>query len=216
MAQIVPAVLEQSREMLMAAISSVTKIPGVERIHMDFSDGIFVPVKLVDVSEIDPLNPAFKWEAHLMVSKPADFLDYRICGFSTVIIHQEACAGELDMRNRLSEIKAAKLTAGICINPETPVEAVANLDGMCDYFQVMSVIPGKQGQSFMPVALEKIVKLRKMYPHAIIEVDGGVNETNIKSIKEAGADFIVAGSAIVKSENPAAAFERLKSEIGRG
>jgi ribulose-phosphate 3-epimerase len=113
------------------------------------------------------------------------------------------------MRDRLAKIASVKLVPGICINPSTPVKAIENLDGLCNHFLVMGVVPGKQGQAFLPEVLEKVRQLRQMYPRGIIEVDGGVNETNIKSIKDAGADLIVAGSAIVKAENPSQAFERL-------
>ena len=210
---IIPAILESSKEKFLAAVSLVTKIPGVERIQVDFGDGRFIPDKLLNVSEIDSLNPAFHWEAHLMCQGVKDFLDYQICGFKTIIIHQEAYLGELDLRDALAKIKQAGLNPAVCINPNTPVIAAANMESLTNQFQIMGVVPGKQGQSFIPDVLAKIKEMRALYPHAIIEVDGGVNETNIKSIKDAGADLIVAGSAIVKSENPVLAFEKLSSLI---
>ncbi len=211
---IIPAILETTKEAFKEKVALLTKISGVERIQVDFGDGVFIENKLLDVSEMDPLSPAFHWEAHLMCKGVKDFLDYQICGFKTIIIHQEACAGELDMLDTIAKIKELHITPVVCINPETPVTAVSNLGDAVNHFQLMGVVPGKQGQSFIPSVLDKIKELRAIYAHAIIEVDGGVNETNIKSLKDAGADLIVVGRAVIKAENPAIAFERLKALAG--
>ncbi len=90
MAQIVPAILEQTIEGFADKVSRMVKLPGVERIQVDFADNVFVPNKTLGVSEIDALNPAFHWEAHLMIDEPTDFLDYQICGFKTIVVHFDA------------------------------------------------------------------------------------------------------------------------------
>ncbi|MEK7161658.1 MAG: hypothetical protein AAB729_03130, partial [Patescibacteria group bacterium] len=90
MPQIVPAILEKTSEAFAEKLSLICKIPGVERIQVDFGDGVFIENKLLEVGEMDSLNPAFHWEAHLMVKEPNDFLDYQICGFKTLIVHYEA------------------------------------------------------------------------------------------------------------------------------
>jgi ribulose-phosphate 3-epimerase len=161
---------------------------------------------------MDTLNPAFEWEAHLMVKNPNDFLDYQICGFKTLIVHYEAFNSVDELKSCLSNIKAMGFKAAVAINPSTSVSVLKEV--LADQYVIMSVVPGKQGQSFLPQTIEKIKELRKHYPHAIIEVDGGVNETNIKSIKQAGADLICVGSALVKAENLNLAYEKLLKEIG--
>ena len=100
---------------------------------------------------------------------------------------------------------------GVAINPATLVDVLKEI--YADQYLIMSVVPGKQGQGFIDATYDKIKGLRKLLPHAIIEVDGGVNETNIKAIKQAGADLICVGSALVKAEDMLGAYERLQKEI---
>lgn len=146
-----------------------------------------------------------------MVKAPKDFLDYQICGFKIIIVHYEAFAAMDELRDTLSNIKSMGFKTGIAINPGTEVEALKDIEA--DEYLIMSVMPGKQGQAFLPLTLDKIRKLRELKPRAIIEVDGGVNETNIKSIKEAGADLICVGSALVKAQDVHLAHERLSEQI---
>lgn len=207
MAIIVPAILEKTKEAFNERLNLICKISGVQKIQVDFGDGEFIENKLLGAGEMDTLNPAFEWEAHLMVKAPSDFLDYQICGFKTLIVHYEAFGNLDDLKKALANIKSMGFKTGVAINPNTPVDVLKEV--VADQYLIMSVIPGKQGQAFLPETLERIKELRIIYPHAIIEIDGGVSETNIKAIKDAGADLIAAGSVIVKSENPAMAFETL-------
>ena len=193
---IVPAILEQTKQAFEQKAALVIKIPGVRRIQVDFGDGKFVEHKLLEPDVMDTLNPAFHWEAHLMVKEPQDFLDYQICGFKTLIMHYEAFSSAQELKRTLNEIKAMGFKTGVAINPDTPVEALKEISA--DQYLIMSVAPGKQGQPFLEASAGKIRKLRELLPGAIIEVDGGLNETNIKSVKEAGADLICVGSSLVK------------------
>ncbi len=211
MALIIPAILEKTKEAFNERLGLVCKIPGLTKIQVDFGDGEFVENKLLEADEIDTLNPAFEWEAHLMVKNPSDFLDYQICGFKTLIVHYEAFSTGIDFLRTLDNIKKMGFKTGVAISPGTPVNVLKGV--IADQYLVMSVVPGKQGQAFLPQTLERIKELRGIYPHAIIEVDGGVNETNIKSIKSAGADLICVGSALVKAENLNVAYEKLQKEI---
>lgn len=215
MPQLVPAILEETREKFEQKVSLLIKIPGVDRIQVDFGDGIFIPTVLLPPSEIDTLNPALHWEAHLMVKEPADFLDYRICGFTTIIVHFEAYHSVDALKNALKQIRQHGMEPAVALNPDTPVDVLTVLQDMTKYFQIMGVVPGRQGQSFIPAALERIAELRRLIPSAIIEVDGGVNINNIKTVAEAGADLIVAGSAVVASVNPAESFEKLKQIVNK-
>ncbi len=211
MATIVPAILERTKEGFLEKLSKVLKLPGLQRIQVDFGDGSFIENKLLPPSEMDALNPAFHWEAHLMIKSPVDFLDYQICGFKTIIVHYEAYASSDDLQKALSKIKAMGFKTSVAINPDTSVEVLKDIDS--DQYLIMSVVPGKQGQAFIEASLDRIKQLRSLKPRAIIEVDGGVNETNIKSIALAGADLICAGSALVKAADINQAYENLLKEI---
>jgi len=211
MSQIVPAILEETKEGFLKQLSRISKLPGIERVQVDFEDGIFVSRKILPVTEIDALNPAFHWEAHLMLKEPKDFLDYQICGFKTIIIHYEAYSLPTALKIAVAEIKKMGFKVGVAINPETDVEVLKDIEA--DQYLLMSVTPGNQGEKFIENSLNKIKLLRQLLPHAIIEVDGGVNETNIKAIKDAGADLIIAGSALVKAEDMNLAYEKLLKEI---
>ncbi len=209
MAIIVPAILEKTKEAFEQKVSLVTKIPGVQKIQIDFADSIFVPNSLLSVLEVDTLNPAFDWEAHLMCKHPMDFLDYQICGFKTLIVHYEAYESEGDLQKAVENIKKVGLLPGICLNLETPVNVFEKFYPNVKHIQLMAIVPGFQGTKYYPEVIERIVNIRKMFPHAIIEIDGGVNETNIQNLKQAGADLLIGGSSVVKAENPAQAFEKL-------
>ena len=215
MALILPAILETTKEGFKERVSLVTKIPGVTKIQVDFGDGVFIENKLLEASEMETLNPAFEWEAHLMIKNPPDFLDYQICGFKTLLLHYEAYETPNKLQEALLNVKNFGLNTGVVINPSTQVEKLKQFLGYTEQFLIMSVVPGKQGQSFIPETINKIKELRALLPHAIIEVDGGINETNIKSVSQAGADLICVGSALVKAENVNGAYEKLQMEIGR-
>ena len=207
MSVIIPAILEETKEGFNQKLSLIMKIPGVERVQVDFGDGIFIPTKLLGPEDIDVLNPAIHWEAHLMVKEPKDFLDYQICGFKTLIVHYEAFSSVDSLKNTIKGIKSMGFKTSIAINPVTPVEVLRDVD--VDQYLIMSVVPGKQGQAFIEATVSRVQELRKLKPNAIIEVDGGINLSTIKKAADAGADLIVVGSAIVGAGNPAENFEKL-------
>ena len=207
MAIIVPAILEKTAEDFNRTLSAVVKLPNLERIQVDFGDGQFIANRLLSASDMDTLSPAFEWEAHLMCQAPNDFLDYQICGFKTLLLHYEAFPSVAELKKTISDAKGMGFKVGVAINPDSSVNVLKDIEA--DEYLVMSVVPGKQGQEFILKTLERIKELRALKSHAIIEVDGGVNETNIKSIKEAGADLICVGSALVKSADVNMAYEKL-------
>jgi ribulose-phosphate 3-epimerase len=211
MAIIIPAILEKTKEAFNERLNLVCKIPGLSKIQVDFGDGEFIENKLLEAGEMDTLNPAFEWEAHLMVKAPNDFLDYQICGFKTLIVHYEAFSSAKELKESLASIKSMGFKTGVAINPDTEVNVLKDITA--DQYLVMSVVPGKQGQAFIESTPDKIAQLRALMPHAIIEVDGGVGESNIKSLKDAGADLICVGSALVKADNLNVAYEKLQKEI---
>jgi ribulose-phosphate 3-epimerase len=215
MAQIVPAILEDSYEKFLATYSQEVRLPGVERIHVDFGDGDFIPNALLPVSKIDALTPANHWEAHLMVREPSDFLDYKICGFGTIIIHFEAFSSQSGLERAIGLIREQGMEPAVCINPETPVAVLSPLQDLVKHFQIMGVHPGAQGHEFLSETLERIQELRQTIPNAIIHMDGGANADNVRLISESGADFIVAGSSLTKSPSMAEAYEKMTAVLNK-
>jgi len=215
MSQLVPSILETSKDGFLRTYSQETKLPGVTRIQVDFGDGIFVPNEILPVTEIDALNPAYHWEAHLMVNEPVDFLDYQICGFKTIIIHYEAFKLPTQLRLALQDIKSQGIEAALCINPETPVSVLKDFENEIKHFQLMGVTPGFQGTPFIESTYERIEELRKLIPNAIIELDGGVNLSNVKKIADAGVDLLILGAAITKAQNMLEAYEKIQNELNK-
>ena len=213
MATLVPSILETTKQQFLDTYAREVKLPGVTRIQVDFGDGVFVPNTILPISEIDVLNPAIHFEAHLMIQEPKDFLDYQICGFKTIIIHYEAFSLPTKVRLTLQQIAQMGLEPGLCIKPETDVAALKEFEDVCKHFQLMSVHPGFQGTEFLLETYERIAKLRNLCPNAIIEVDGGINETNIKKVADAGADLIVVGSAVTKAAEMGEAWEKLQASL---
>src|SRR5579863_1058071 len=139
MAQLVPAILEQTKQAFLQKLSLVSKIFGVERVQVDFGDGNFIPAKLLDPSDMDALNPAIHWEAHLMVRQPENFLDYQICGFKTLIIHYEAFNNSDGVKAALEKIKNLGLKTGLAINPDTAISVAEDFNGLADLVLIMGV-----------------------------------------------------------------------------
>lgn len=213
MATIVPAVLEESVEAFENKVSRIEKIPGVQRIQVDFGDGKFVPHETLNISEIEPLSPAFHWEAHLMVMEPVDFLDYQIVGFSTLILHIESFPDRTKIRPTLEYIKSVGLGTGLALNPETPLESAIEFADVTDQFTLMCIKPGFQHQAFLEGSEQRVIKLREMLPHAIVETDGGIKLNQVKLLANAGADFLVVGSAIFETEDINQNYAKLESEL---
>ncbi len=211
MSIIIPAILESTKEGFEQKLSLISRIPGVERVQVDFGDGEFITTQLLSAADMDVLNPAIIWEAHLMVRNPKDFLDYQLSGFSTIVVHYEAFENLQSLNFTLDEIKKMGFKTGVAINPTTPINILKDVEA--DQYLIMSVVPGKQGQSFITATIARIKELRKLIPNAIIEIDGGVNLSVVKEVSQAGADLIVAGSAIVNEGNPAENYEKLKQLV---
>ena len=215
MAKLVPSILEETKDKFLDTMSRELKLPGVERLQVDFGDGAFIDRRLLSAEAMDTLNPAFEWEAHLMIKEPKDFLDYKIAGFQTVLIHYEAFDNSRDLHHAIDKIKAEGLKPALVINPGTPVDVLKNFSNIINHFQIMGVHPGYQGQEFIPNTIERTGHLRKLIPNAIIEVDGGVNMSNVKQLAQAGADMLILGSAITKAQDMLEAWEKLNAEISK-
>lgn len=181
-------------------------------VHIDVMDGVFVPNISFGFPVLAPIRRATTklLDVHLMIVEPEKYaLRFVEAGADLVTIHYEATA---DPAACLRAIRAAGAQAGISIKPATPVGVLRDLLPLLDLVLVMSVEPGFGGQSFIPEALDKIRELRTMIDRAgtatLIEVDGGISARNAREVFEAGADAVVAGSAVFKAADP-------EAEIGR-
>lgn len=195
MAIIIPAILENTVEELNNKMFAITHFLGVNRVQIDFSDGIFTDNQTLSVDSINSLNPAFVWEAHIMCKNPQNFLDYKTLGFSTVIIHAESFATREDLENALDSIKALAMEAVIALNPETDLKTITDIREKITGINLLGVKPGRQGQGQVENFSARVGEAKALFPDLVIEVDGGVNLENISSIVHA-ADRIVVGSGI--------------------
>ncbi|MBU6447349.1 hypothetical protein KGQ24_00720 [Patescibacteria group bacterium] len=217
MAEIIPAILEENWEKFSSRLNELLKIPDVKTLQVDFSDGQFTPHTTMAIGELDLLNPAYRWEAHIMAADPRSyFFDAKLVGFTHLIFPFEAAGSQKEALAMAEEIEELKMTPVLGINPETGAEAIAGILDKFSQILVLGVHPGYQGADFMPETIDKIKKLRTMSKDVIIEVDGGIKTGNIAAIAAAGADKFVIGSALYDGSpeiTPAQNFERFALEI---
>jgi ribulose-phosphate 3-epimerase len=165
--------------------------------HWDVMDGHFVPNLSYGAMVIERVRPLTKipFDAHLMISEPARYLDeYQRAGCEAITVHLEAVPNPVPL---LREIRKRQLVAGLAINPGTPFSSVEPLISECDLFLVMSVNPGFGGQKFIPDVVPKIRAARQLAgPDLIISVDGGIGTLTIAECAAAGCDVFVAGSSV--------------------
>ena len=173
--------------------------PHSAYLHMDVMDGHFVPNLTMGPDLVKSLNGIAPLDVHLMVTNPIDFIeDFRDAGAEIISVHVEAN----NPLKALESIKKNNIKAGIALNPSTPESSIEPFMDLVDLILVMSVEPGYCGQDFHEDAIERVKHYKKTYPNKIIEVDGGVSPSNSKRLADAGADILVAGSAIFKADNP--------------
>lgn len=173
---------------------------GAEYVHVDVMDGLFVPSISFGMPVIKSIRKVTDkvFDVHLMINEPIRYIDEFVkVGADIITVHVEACS---DVVATLEKIKAAGVKAGITLNPDTPVSAIKPYLHMVDMVLVMSVNPGFGGQKFIVSSLDKLREVKKLREELEldfdIEVDGGINVDNLLSVLEAGANVIVAGSAI--------------------
>jgi ribulose-phosphate 3-epimerase len=183
---------------------------GVRALHLDVMDGHFVPNMTYGLTLVETLRRItdLPLDVHLMISNPSDYLSQYIgAGADLVTFHAEAVD---DPRPLLEEIRHLGAGAGLAINPPTSVAEIEPVLPLCDLVLVMSVMPGFGGQTFDEVALEKLDDLRaKVSDQVLLEVDGGVNASTIAACGAAGAQLLVAGSAIFRTEDYASSVAHL-------
>jgi ribulose-phosphate 3-epimerase len=210
---IAPSILSADFSRLNEEIDAV-KRGGATILHVDVMDGHFVPNLTVGLPVVKSIARAtdLPIDAHLMISEPGRYAQQFVeAGAGMVSVHVEADA---HLHRTLGSIKAAGAQAGVVINPATPIESLAEALPYVDYVLVMSVNPGFGGQKFIPTSIDKLRRLRRMIDDRQldirIEIDGGVDLENIASVVSAGAEIIVAGSAIFGAADPESAVRGLR------
>lgn len=179
-------------------------------IHVDFMDNKFVSNTNYEIEEVKEFlkKTKKKLDVHIMAYNPLNYLDvFKNLNTEYFTFHYEAVD---DVEATIKKIKEANLKVGIAINPDTKIEEIKTYLEMIDLVLVMGVVPGYGGQEFISSTLDKIKELNKLKGNYKIAVDGGVNETTAKSIKDSGADILVAGSYIIKSDNYNERINKLK------
>ena len=188
---------------------------GADMLHLDVMDGMFVPNISFGAPVIAALrrNSKLIFDVHMMIREPIRYIgDFVKAGADIITVHLEACA---DVRATLRAIREREVRVGLAISPATPVEAILPYLRELDMALVMTVVPGFGGQALIPETLEKVRVIRRYITAQglplDLEVDGGLKPENVKLATDAGANVIVAGSAIFQSKRPRAVIAQMRS-----
>lgn len=184
-------------------------------LHLDIMDGVFVPNISYGIPVLESIKPILQkpMDVHLMIVDPDRYVEvFRKAGAEILTVHYEACT---HLHRTIQHIKDNGMKAGVSLNPHTPVSLLENILNDADMVLLMSVNPGFGGQKFIENTYSKVTELRKMIDQkdasTIIQIDGGVDSFNAKTLYDAGSDCLVAGSAVFKSKDPLLAIEGLKN-----
>ena len=212
MVEIAPSILSADFRRLGEQIAAVEQA-GASYIHVDVMDGHFAPNLTVGPFIVDWVRKSTKLpiDAHLMIENPDNFIGaFAGAGANMISVHPEAT---YHLDRTLNYIRQAGCQAGVVLNPATPLAMIEEVIAAVDYVLLMSVNPGFSGQKFIPSSLDKLRRLRNLirmkFSPARIEIDGGVGLGNAAEVVAAGAEILVAGSAVFGAENPAEALKEL-------
>jgi len=203
--QIAPSILAANFGNLQQDIEMINQSEA-EMIHCDIMDGVFVPNISFGFPVLNYVNKIAKkpLDVHLMIVQPERYIaDFKSAGADLLTVHLEACQ---HLHKTIGEIKSKGMKAGVALNPHTPISLIFDIIDDLDLVLVMSVNPGFGGQSFIEHSYRKINSLKNIIINrslnTLIQVDGGVNQNNVKKLINAGADILVAGSFVFNSNNP--------------
>ena len=208
--EVVPSILSADFARLADEIAVVASA-GVSMVHLDVMDGHFVPNITIGPPVIAKLRKcsSLVFDTHLMISEPGKYAERFIeAGADHITFHIEVADEPQRLIDKLHNLGCS---AGICLNPETPVEAIEGVGPLCDMVLVMTVRPGFGGQEFMPEAAKKIAQIREIVgPDIRIEVDGGIDPQTTPIVVSYGADTLVAGNAIFAKTDRIAAINAIR------
>jgi ribulose-phosphate 3-epimerase len=183
--------------------------------HLDVMDGSFVPNISFGLPIIEQIRKATTkvCDVHLMIVQPEKYIAaFKKAGADILTVHYEACP---NLSDTLAQIKAHGMKAGVAINPDTDIQVLKQFISEIDLVCVMSVFPGFGGQKFIETTYEKVATLKSIIQTAgaktLIEIDGGVSETNAKALVAAGADVLVAGTTVFKAADPIKTISQLRN-----
>ncbi len=212
--KIAPSILSADFARAGQEIEQITK-DGADVLHLDVMDGSFVKNISFGPKFIQEVRPYSKatFDAHLMIVNPWNYIkQFANAGADIITVHYEACGDKL--KETLLAIKDLGVKCGAVINPDTPVEKIENVIEYCDMLLLMSVYPGFGGQKFIPDVLPKIEQARKLIDSTgkdiDLEIDGGITKENVRLVKDAGANVIVAGSTVFNQIDRAKIIRELR------
>lgn len=204
MIKLAPSILSADFARLLEDVKKVEEA-GCEYLHIDVMDGHFVPNITLGPSLVKSLRKDVNmvFDAHLMIENPDQYIkDFVDAGCDLIVVHQEAC---IHLHRTIQNIKSHGIKAGVALNPATPIETIKHVLSDVDMVLIMTVNPGFGGQSFIEGMIPKIKELKGIIDdqnlNVDIQVDGGIKPENVNKVVEAGANVIVAGSAIFNSNN---------------
>jgi ribulose-phosphate 3-epimerase len=209
--EVAPSILSADFARLAEEIALIEKT-GVKMVHIDIMDGHFVPNITIGPPVVEKLRPYshLVFDAHLMITDPEKYApEFIKAGANHITFHIEVTNHPEKLIDKLHDLG---VTVGLCLNPETSVEAIEPVANLCDMILVMTVHPGFGAQDFMPEVAKKVIRVREIVgPDIRVEVDGGINPQTTPTVVAYGADTLVAGNAIFAQKDRISAIEAIRT-----